>query len=280
MGYIRETYIAGKTIVVREKMKKNVKKGQKRAPKTSITSDKVWWYNLKQSIFKLTLILNNNFIPGDHHLQLTYKVEPSSRTEAETDRKKFIRKVTAKCRKEGIEFKWVAVTAREGKRLHHHIVCSNIPMRIINECWPKDEKGIAFHNPLWDNPNYSKLAEYLLKEAAALHKEEGIISKRRFNTSRNIVIPEGKEEEISRRTIEADPKALKDYEIDEDSIQVYENEIIDSICREYIMISTTETPRIKKWRKGTTITGEYINYSKALREAYSEYQEEFKDLYL
>ena len=70
-----------------------------------------------------------------------------------------------------------------------------------------------------------------------------------------------------------------DYEIDEDSIQVYENDIVDTICREYIMISTTDNPRIKKWRKGTTITGEYINYSKALREAYSEYQEEFKDLF-
>lgn len=277
MGYIRQIFIAGQTVIVREKMKRNVEKGKKRGPKTQITSDKVWWYNLKQAIFKATLILNNNFKPGDHHLQLTYKIEPASRAEAEKDRKAFLRKVTAECRKEGIEFKWFAVTAREGKRLHHHIVCSNIPMRIINKCWPKEKKGIAFHNPLWDNPNYSRLAEYLLKEAAALHAEYGVISKKRFTTSRNVVIPVGKEEEITKKTIEDEPKAFKDYEIDAESIQVFENEITDTLCREYIMISTKDTPRLKKWSKGVMITGEYVNYSKALREAYAEIQESFWD---
>ena len=275
MGYIRQIFIAGQTVMVREKMKRNVQKGKKRGPKMQVTSDKVWAYNLKQSIFKATLILNHNFVPGDHHLQLTYKNEPASRAEAEKDRKAFLRKVTAECRKEGIEFKWFAITAREGKRLHHHIVCSNIPMKIINKCWPKEGKGIVFHNPLWDNPNYSRLAEYLLKEAAALHMECGMISKKRFTTSRNIVIPEGREEEITKRSIEDEPKAFKDYEIDEDSIQVFENELTDTLCREYIMISTKETPRLSRWNKGVMITGEYVNYSKALREAYTEYQESF-----
>lgn len=275
MGYIRQIYIAGQTIIVREKMKRNVEQGKKRSPKKQITSDKVWWYNLKQATFKLTLALNNNFGPGDHHLQLTYKQEPESRETAAKDRKEFLRRVTADCRKEGIEFKWVGVTAREGKRLHHHIVCSNIPMRIINKHWPKNEKGIVFHNPLWDNPNYSRLAEYLLKEAAALYMEEGLISKKRYTTSRNIIMPKGKEEDISRKNIEDEPEAFKDYEIDEDSVQVFENELIDSICREYIMISTKETPRLKYWSKGVMVTGEYVNYSKALREAYSEYQESF-----
>lgn len=276
MGYIREVYVAGKTILVREKIKRNVPKGQKRAPKSQVTSDKVWWYNLKQATFKLTLLLNANFNPGDHHLQLTYNEQPKDRAEAEADRKKFIRKVTADCKKAGIEFKWVAVTEKSKKgNLHHHIICSDIPMNIIKKNWPKEEKGIVFHNPLWDNPNYSKLAEYLLKEAASFHKEEGLISKRRYNHSKNLVMPVGKQEEISRRSMDEEPKAFKDYAIDEDTVQVYENELIDTKCREYIMISLTDTPRLKKWSKGTQTTGEYVNYSKALREAYSELQESF-----
>ena len=130
MGYIRETYIAGKTIVVRERMKRITDKGKRRAPKTQPTSEKVWLYNLKQAIFKLTLVLNNNFKPQDHHLQLTYKLEPECRQEAKEDRRKFLRKLSAECKKSGLEFKWVAVTERTGGRFHHHIVCSNIPVAL------------------------------------------------------------------------------------------------------------------------------------------------------
>lgn len=275
MGYIRETYIAGKTIVVRERMKRITDKGKRRAPKTQPTSEKVWLYNLKQAIFKLTLVLNNNFKPQDHHLQLTYKLEPKSRQEAKEDRRRFLRKLSAECKKNGLEFKWVAVTERTGGRFHHHIVCSNIPVALIKKCWPKDEKGIVFHNPLWDNPNYAKLAEYLLKEAATLHAEEGVISKKRYTTSRNIVIPQGREEEITRKNIEDEPKALKGYQIDEDSMQFFENELTDTVCREYIMISLEEIPRLKRWNKGTITTGESINWAKQLRESYREVQENF-----
>jgi len=110
--------------------------------------------------------------------------------------------------------------------------------------------------------------------------ENGDISKKRYTTSRNIVIPEGKEEIISRKNIEDEPQSLKDYQIDQDSVQIYENEITGSICREYIMVSTTETPRIKKWRTGVTAKGERINFSKALREAYTEIQESIENLIL
>ena len=63
MGYIREVYEAGQTLIIRERMKRRVEYQRKRAPKTQPTSEKVWHYNLKQAIFKLTLILNENFKP-------------------------------------------------------------------------------------------------------------------------------------------------------------------------------------------------------------------------
>lgn len=275
MGYIREVYEAGQTLIIRERMKRRVEHQRKRAPKTQPTSEKVWHYNLKQAIFKLTLILNENFKPGDHHLQLTYQNEPSSREQAKKDRARFLRKVKAECKKQGIEFKWVAITERTGGRYHHHIVCSNIPISIIKKCWPKEEKGIVFHNPLWDYPNYAKLAEYLLKEAAALFAEEGVISKKRYTTSKNITVPMGKETEITRKSIEDEPTVFKDFEIDNDSIQVYENELTDTICREYILVAQSDKPRKRWWSKGTMTTGEYVNYSKALRKAYTETQESF-----
>lgn len=274
--YIREKYIAGETIIYRERMKRIVEKGKKRAPKSQPTGEKVWQNNLRYSVFKLTLILNANFKPGDLLLLLTYEKEPE-KEEAAAHLRKFFRNVRQKCQKEGIDFKRVAVTERRGARLHHHIVCNNIPMRIIKESWPH---GRIFHKPLWDYPNYADLASYLLKQAAKLYMEDGDISKKRYTTSRNIVIPEGIEVEVNRGDIEAEPKPLKGYQIDEDSVQIYENEITGSICREYIMVSTNETPRIKKWRTGITAKGEKVNYSKALRQAYREVQGTIDDLIL
>lgn len=274
----RTIYIAGSTIVVKERAARKHPKGQKRDGKKKLTSEAVWRNNLREAIFNLTLILNNNFKPGDHHLQLTYKIEPTDRKAAREDLKKFTRKLRAECKKEGLPLKWVAVTERCGKagrrRYHHHVICSYIPARIILKCWPY---GHVFHNPLWDNPNYQRLASYLLKEAAALHEEEGLISKHRYSRSRNIIVPEGKEEKISRADQADAPRAFKGYFIDADSVEAYENEITQTRSRSYVMISATEKPRLKRWNRGVTVTGEYINYTKALREAYKELQIKFPD---
>ena len=274
--FIRETYIAGQTIVFREKMKRVVAAGQKREPKARLTTEKVWANNLRYAIFRLTLILNSNFKPGDQLLTLTYADEPTM-AEAEKMLRKFQRAFRGECKKAGIDLKRVSVTERKGARLHHHIVCSDVPISIVKRCWPH---GTVFHKPLWDYPNYADLASYLLKQAAALHMEEGDISKKRYTTSRNIVVPEGKEEVITRRTIEDEIKPLKGYQIDQDSVHVYENELLDTVCREYIMVSTSETPRLKRWKQGTNAKGERINYSKALREAYREVQGTIDELFL
>lgn len=267
MKILRKLYLAGQTIVIRETPSRKIEKGKKRAPKKNLTSEEVWKNNLKNAIFNLTLILNHNFMPGDHHLQLTYEFEPTLE-QGKKDRQAFTRKLTAECRKLGIDFKWVAVTEYKGKRIHHHIICTGVPMDIIKKCWTH---GIVFHNPLWDNPNYKDLANYLLKEASKLYQSEGKIFKRRYNTSRNIVIPEEHPEELSRIDLEAEPKPLKDYYIDGE-VERYEHAITRLTCREYVLVPLTEEPRIKNWKKCNTTPEERINYSKLLRNAYHEHQ--------
>ena len=269
MKILRHIFLAGKTIVIREQPTREIEKGRKRAPKKNLTSEEVWKNNLKNAIFKLTLILNSNFIPGDHHLQLTYAKEPTAE-QGKKDRQKFVRKLREECRKEDIEVKWVAVSEHKGKRLHHHIICTGVPMRIIEKCWPH---GIVFHNPLWDNPNYKGLAEYLLKEAAKDFEEAGEIGKRRYNCSRNIKVPEPKKQELSRVDLEKDPVAFKDYYIDGE-VERYEHAITRLTCREYILVPLTDEPRIKYWPKGVTGKLEKINYTRLLRGAYTEHQEE------
>ena len=64
MKFERVTYLAGKTIMTKEKVKRTRAKGEKRAPKTALTTEQVWECNLRQAIFSLALLLNANFRPG------------------------------------------------------------------------------------------------------------------------------------------------------------------------------------------------------------------------
>lgn len=271
MKIVRKIWVAGKTIIVKESPKRERVPGEKRVPKLNTTSEKVWESNLRQSIFKLTLILNNNFVPGDYHLQLTYKHIPSLE-QAKKDRTNFCRNLKKQCKKLGINLKWAAVTEHKGKRVHHHIVCSRVPVSIIHKCWPH---GHAFHTDLWDDGNYESLAKYLLKEASRGFEEEAKIYKRRYSTSLNMVIPECREEELSRIDLDDDPKAFKGYYIDGE-VERYEHEVTRLTCRKYIQVSLTEIPRIKKWYKGALVPEERINWSKWLRESYQEHQEQLE----
>ena len=277
MKFIRELYIAGKTIMVKEKHKRKKSEGQKRSPKTMPTTEQVWEANLRQAIFRLTLILNTNFKPGDWNLELTF-AEELAIEEVKMAKDRFTRKLRDLCQKEGILLKWVIVPHIAGKKYHFHLICNQeVPLAIIKKAWVKGHVFEKSH--LWDNPNYYRLAFYLMHEARALKAkkdEEEIPFTKRFSTSRTCVMPDGKREEIARGAIESDPKPFKGYLIDGE-VQQYENLINGAPCREYIQVSYEEEPRIRKWYKGTMTTGERMPFVKMLREAYKEYQESMFD---
>lgn len=65
---------------------------------------------------------------------LTYTAEPS-KDDYKRLLEKFLRDIRRECRKNKIDFKRVAVTERIGTRIHHHIVCNNIPIDMVkNAC--------------------------------------------------------------------------------------------------------------------------------------------------
>lgn len=274
MRLIRQSYVAGDTIVVKEYPKAKHDEGKKGAVKENHTTEQVWKNNLKYAIFKLTLILNHNFVPGDWNLVLTYRGE-SSLDEAHIQLEKFLGKLRYRCNKEGIEAKWVITTEYVGQRIHHHVIISRVPKRIIKESW---NQGHVFFGELWENPNRKKLAAYLLKQASKLYRDEGKIFKRRFNTSRNIIMPEAHEEEIDRADLDAEPEVISGYYIDrgvEDGIERYEHAITRMPCREYVQVAQSASKSIKKYHKGRRVSLERINWTKLLREAYDEQQLSF-----
>lgn len=249
--FYRDTIVAGKTIMRSLKAVARIdSETKKRKAKTNPTSEAVRKINFNNAVKILAAKLNHNFKPGDYHLTLTYK-EAASTDEAQKALNKFIRNIRNYCKKEGIEFKWVAVTEYRHKRLHHHIVMTKIDTSVINKYW---KHGYEYQVSLDDTGNYKKLAEYLLKETEKTFRDDDSPVKRRYSTSRNVAMPEIKREKVTGREVYKEIKALKGYYIDEDTVRRYEHAILGVECLEYTMISIDDEPRIKRWPKGKAVS--------------------------
>lgn len=267
MKVIRETIVAGKTIIqsYRASVRMKTVKGEKRKPKCNPTPESVRKVNLKNAVKNLTALLNANFTGRDYHLTLTYAGEEPTKEKAKTNLNNFMRRMKYYCDTHDLEWKWVAVTEYENHRIHHHVVCSGIDPQVIHSKWTC---GFVNFKSLDDDGNYYRLAEYLIKETEKTFRQPDSVNKKRYTSSRNLIIPEIKKEVVSERMLNRDPVALKGYYIDQDTVNRYEHSILGVECLEYIQISLDETPRVKRWSKGQKTLKE-----KHYRELWSEQME-------
>ncbi|MDO4393574.1 MAG: hypothetical protein Q4C80_04095 [Bacillota bacterium] len=247
--YFREITVAGKTIIIQEKVSSRVRGSQKRKSRMNVTSEAMRKINDRNAERDLTVKLNHNFKKGDYHLVLTYRGEAPELKKAKGCLEKFIRNTRAYAKRNNIEFKYITVTEYAHTRIHHHVVMSAIDLEVIDRLW---KYGYEKPTLLDDTGNYQKLAAYLLKETSKTFRNEDNPNKRRYNCSRNIVTPETKRQEM-KGTPAADIKPLKGYYVDKDSIRIYEHAILEADCREYILVSLDEEPRLKGWNKGKKI---------------------------
>lgn len=243
----RETCVAGATIDVC--VKGSYTHTGSRKPKSKPTSEAVRKNNDRLAEKNLTRLINANFFPGDWHITLTYSdiVAPQ---EAQHNLKVFIRRLRRVFKKQGKDFRYVAVTEYEHHRIHHHIVMNYIGYPIINDTWGN---GFVRAVALDETRNYMKLAQYLVKETSKTFRKPGNATKRRWTASRNLKRPVIKKEWVSITQLFKDPKPLRGYQIDEDSIRHYINPVTGLEHLEYLMVSTDPVPRIKTWRKGKII---------------------------
>lgn len=266
--FYRDTIVAGKTIIRSLKAISRVNSGeQKRKPKTNPTSEAVRKINFRNAVKILTAKLNHNFKQGDYHLTLTY-ADMVTTQEAKHSLEKFLRNLHDYCKRNNIEFKWVAVTEYKHKRIHHHIVMTGIDLDQISKRW---KHGYIKPVLLDETGNYYKLAEYLLKETEKTFRTEESSQKRRYSSSRNVVMPEVKREKIAGREVYQDIKAPKGYYVDRDTVRKYEHAILRVECMEYIMVCESEDQKLKRWKKGRAVS---------IREAYKDYERQltFDDL--
>ncbi|WP_143316880.1 hypothetical protein [Clostridium sp. HBUAS56017] len=217
MPYIESICKAGKTIEI-ERYYTSIfkKKGIKRADKVKPTREEQKKINYKQAEKKLRWKINENFQGGDFHLVLGYEKDkrPGTKEEMRKDANKFLRSLRNEFKKQGKELKYIHVMEIGSKgAMHHHLVINKIDLEIIRKCWTKGRPQIF---PLDDSGQYRDLASYLIKQTSTTKEMQN----KRWNCSKNLVMPEPEKKEISyREYFRVEAKAKKGYYVDKDTVE-------------------------------------------------------------
>lgn len=241
MSYIKETCIAGNTIeVCKYHNFYNRPKGIPRAEKVNKTTEQQQRCNERRAKKKLRRLINANFGPGDYHINLNYAKElrPSDKKEMRENIQRFLRNLRKEYKKQGKELKYIHVM-EIGKKgaMHHHLILNRLDVEIIRQTW---KKGRVHIYPLDDSGQYAQLASYLIKYSSKALKSPDELQGKRWDSSRNLTKPVIKKKVVTANSFRAEPKALKGYYIDKESIKNYISDETGYQYMEYTLI------RIKK----------------------------------
>lgn len=248
---IRETCIAGRTIERIIKLPSGFH-GGKRGKKSNLTSEKVRKNNDIIAERNLRRKINHNFGKDSAHYTLTYGNHAPTPSTAQKELKNFIRRLRTAL---GDNLKWVAVTEYNNHRIHHHIIINTCDVELVREKWGK---GWVRPSLFDDSGDYRRLANYLIKETQKTFREEDCPTKRRYTCSRNLETPVIKREPVSTAMLFDDPKPIKGYYIDTDSIRRYEHPVTGLEYLEYTEIALDAPRKYKVWPKGKKVKPESI----------------------
>lgn len=250
MPYIKRTVTAGKTVEIKKYFSARNRVGEKqRGAREKPTPEDVAKVNEKNAVDKLRWLLNANFEGGDLFLTLTYnsKMPPPLPETAKKDLEVFLRKARQIYKKQGKEFKYITVTEYEAKRIHHHVVCNRIDAAELWELWEKrGDHGAMRTRYLDGSGNYAELAEYLVKETRRTFRLNNGLGKKRWSGSRNLTQPTIKKEIIERNSWKKDPKPIKGYWLDRNSIESGVCGIFETPYQEYRLFKIEDKKGLRK----------------------------------
>lgn len=219
--YKQIEYKAGITIEVIKCIPKGCRGGQRKT-----TPEEIAESNMRQAARKLARKINANFKPGDWHVVLMYKRDGRPTPE---QAQKYIKKLMDGLRdlykKNGLVLKYVHATEYKNKAIHHHLVINNVndgkrtTVEYIRELWKGDGKGSKQFIPLYDDGEYKRLAEYLIKETEKTFRDKNSPFRQRYSCSRNLIDPKPRNRIRRTKTHwKMDPKPRPGYYIDQDSL--------------------------------------------------------------
>lgn len=269
---IKETCIAGAVLDRTIKLTYGCVRGKARKKKENPTPKQVQDNNDRIAIKKLARVINANFGPGDYHVVLT---DAKGMTEAEAlkERKLFLRRMRREYKKAGSEMKAVWATEMD-PRSHHHLIMSSIDIQQIVRQWPHGRVNVL---PLDDARDYTKLAEYLIKQTNEAFRDPSRATRQRYGRTRNLEDPVLVKQEARASDFNINKiRPVKGYHLDPDSIEEYTNPITGIPTITYRMIADDAVQKNAAYRKrirGRKIKEESFARFQALK------QTEFSDLF-
>lgn len=211
--------------------------GVNRKPKRKRTPEEMERQNRWNRAKNVQLLILGNFKEG-WHVTLTYSKDkrPETVEEAKKILAKFHRRMKAKFKKAGHEYKWIAVT-EIGKRgaAHHHLILEDIhekdftTQRAVAECW----EYITNFSMLYEEGQYEELADYLCKKET---KED--VQGCKVSHSRNLVMPKRTKKRMPGRVWREEPKVPKGWMLVKDSLENRICEYTGRPYQHYLLIQT------------------------------------------
>lgn len=193
MPYLQRVVKAGAVVEIKKYYAARVGSFE-RSGRMGTTSDAAREVHRRDAVERLRWLLNANFRSGDYHLTLTYSSEcsPPNPDVAKAELARWLRAARKIYSAAGVEFKYINVTEFEAKRIHHHVICSRADAEALAKAW----QGVPGHGrvriTLLYGSDFSKLAEYLIKETERTFRKPAgeTASRKRWNASRNLIKPD------------------------------------------------------------------------------------------
>lgn len=238
MPYIRQRCDAGKTreylyyYTPRYHSRESCRK-EKKNP-TPEAQRKV---NSRMAERKLTRIMNANFDGTSYYITFSYGKEkrPADREELRRDVGKLLRALRKIYRDNGRELKyiWVAEVGERGAA-HLHMIVNEIEAAKLKKVW---DKGWITIKPLDDIGQYRKLASYFIKYSEKTMRTAEGFSGKRYNSSKNLKIPEPEKKAITSRNAYSHKIIVPPgWYLDKESVQEAEHEITGYLYFAYTLI--------------------------------------------
>lgn len=242
--YKIQTVKTHSVIEVKRYSLRNFSNNAKREIKHNLTPEAMQRINEKNAINKLRWKINANFIPGDIHLVLTYRAElrPCSKC-AKKILSKYLRNLRKVYKKVGKELKYICVTEYLNSAIHHHLIINAIDTALISDLW---EYGRPWIKILDATGEYSKLAEYFVKETRETFNDENCVAKKRWSCSRNLINPEiEKTEEYNNNKFYLAPENTEEFVVINSTVETKEDLFTGLPVMEYRMIRYKKENKLK-----------------------------------
>ena len=177
--------------------------------------------NEQQCIRKLRRKIHANFDEDDLFETLTYgrnrRPDPKG---AAHELRLLLNRLRGIWKRAGTDLRYIVVTEYKSKSIHHHLIVNDLPdgtgAKKIAQSWSRN--GHANTKYLYEDGQYERLAEYLIKETSKTFRDPDNPSKLRYSCSRNLVTPVAKTRIMKRDDWPEEPRVPKGYYLEKTSL--------------------------------------------------------------